>query len=159
MGKAVNPDKIIPEPCKSHSDILNSNEALKLVESLESVTLAAQNHYNDFNLHHVVNVVMQTLFAANKMIDYHKPWALAKETDNLEAQQKLKAVLALGLESARVGSLILMPIIPRLTCHLLDFLNVPYNSRTWNNSKYLNTGRNDTIMPKQQDFSFFQKIR
>ncbi|XP_057336480.1 methionine--tRNA ligase, mitochondrial [Microplitis mediator] len=159
MGKALNPDKIIPEPCKSHSDILNSNEALKLVESLESVTLAAQNHYNDFNLHHVVNVVMQTLFAANKMIDYHKPWALAKETDNLEAQQKLKAVLALGLESARVGSLILMPIIPRLTCHLLDFLNVPSNSRTWNNSKYLNTGRNDTITPKQQDFSFFKKLR
>ncbi|KAH0554754.1 hypothetical protein KQX54_012562 [Cotesia glomerata] len=160
MGKALNPGKIIPEPCERHAKTLGSDEALKLVESLENLSSIAHNHYNDFNLHSVVDIVMQSLFFANKMIDHHKPWALAKQTDNSEAQEKLESVLALGLEAARLGSLILTPIIPRLTSHLLDFLNVPSNARMWDNTKYLNTGRNNQInTPKQQDYAFFKKLR
>ncbi|XP_074095815.1 methionyl-tRNA synthetase, mitochondrial isoform X2 [Cotesia typhae] len=161
MGKALNPDKIIPEPCVHHAETLASDEALRLVESLENVSSIAYDYYNDYNLHLVVDIVMQSLFLANKMIDHHKPWVLAKETENLQAEEKLDSVLALGLEAARIGSLILTPIIPRLTYHLLDFLNVPSNARMWDNSKYLNTGRNNNQInpPKQQDYAFFKKLR
>ncbi|CAD6208061.1 GSCOCG00010335001-RA-CDS [Cotesia congregata] len=159
MGKALNPGKIIPEPCVRHAETLGSDEALKLVESLENLSSVAHNHYNNFNLHSVVDTVMQSLFLANKMIDHDKPWTLAKQTDNPEAQKKLESVLALGLEAARLGSLILTPIIPQLTSHLLDFLNVPSNARMWDNTKYLNTGRNDQINTPKQDYAFFKKLR
>lgn len=163
MGKALNPGKIIPEPCVRHAETLGSDEALRLVESLENLSSIAYDYYNDYNLHSVVDIVMQSLFLANKMIDHHKPWTLVKETENnLQAEEKLESVLALGLEAARLGSLILTPIIPRLTCHLLDFLNVPSNARMWDNSKYLNTGRNTNQIiniPKEQDYAFFKKLR
>ncbi|XP_034937824.1 methionine--tRNA ligase, mitochondrial-like [Chelonus insularis] len=162
MGKAVNPQKIVPEPHIDHINILNSDEAKKLAESLHLLSSTAQHHYEDFNLHRVVDSVMQTLFLANKMIECQKPWVLAKEklSNNQDSSRKLEAALALGLEAARIASLVLLPIIPRLSSELLNFLDVPNSARMWDNCKYLNTGRKNVCEnDKQENFAFFAKLK
>ncbi|KAK0159260.1 hypothetical protein PV328_010157 [Microctonus aethiopoides] len=162
MGKSVNPHGIIPEPKADDIDILNSDEAHELIQHLENLPTIAESAYNEYNLHRVVDSVMQTLFAANKMFECHQPWILAKEINtNEKAQMKLNAVISLGLEAARISSLILLPIVPRLISNLLDSLSVPSSARMWCNCKYLNTGRKSTDVfgLKRENALFFKRIK
>lgn len=140
MGSAVNPQGIIPEPSITHKDILSTEEADSLMKSLQSLPAVAQGAYEDYNFHQVVDAVMSTLRCANKMVEHHKPWALIKQND-AASLRKLEAVLALGLESARVSAVILRPIVPRLTDNLLRHLKVPLDSRQWSNTEFSNSGR------------------
>uniref|UniRef100_A0A6V7IBZ4 Methionine--tRNA ligase, mitochondrial n=1 Tax=Bracon brevicornis TaxID=1563983 RepID=A0A6V7IBZ4_9HYME len=160
MGKAVNPRGEIPEPSAAHKHILNSDEAANLIESLENLSSLAQQSYVDFNFHHVVDAVMNTLRCANKMVEHHKPWSLAKESDE-EAAKRLEAVLALGLESARIGALILYPIVPGLMSNLLDYLRVPRDSRYWGNTSFCQSGRGHLKNDEEdaEKLIFFKRLR
>ncbi|XP_011298070.1 methionine--tRNA ligase, mitochondrial [Fopius arisanus] len=140
MGRAVNPRGATPEASIIHKDILGTEEAKNLVESLHRLPGTAQSAYQDFNFHQVVDAVMNSLRCANKMIEHHKPWALVKLNDE-KSMTQLEAVLALGLESVRVSALILLPIVPRLAHNLLSHLDIPMDSRQWINTEFSRTGR------------------
>ncbi|XP_071627826.1 methionine--tRNA ligase, mitochondrial isoform X2 [Temnothorax longispinosus] len=129
-GKAVNPSKEFPDPAK-YWNVLQSEVADETREALKSVSKKARESYEEYNLHHVVDAVMSMLHCANKMVAYHEPWQLKKRVDDANSIEELKAVIALALESSRIGALILYPIMPRLSSSLLDFLNIPKENRTW----------------------------
>lgn len=162
MGKIVNPQGIIPQLDDKHLQLLNSNDAINLVNNLKSLSSLTKEAYEDFNLHHVVDFTMTSLRLSNKMIETHKPWELVKNINENNNFNKLEAVLALGLESVRISSLILNPIIPKLTTNLLDYLQVPIDARKWNNTNFLITGKlkdhsyqnNDT-----KNMIFFEKLK
>ncbi|KAF7998327.1 hypothetical protein HCN44_009725 [Aphidius gifuensis] len=162
MGKIVNPQGIIPQLDDKHLQLLKSNDAINLVNSLKSLSSLTQEAYEDFNLHHVVDFTMNSLRLSNKMIETHKPWELVKNINENNNFNKLEAVLALGLESVRISSLILNPIIPKLTSNLLDYLQVPIDARKWNNTNFLITGKlkdhryqNDDV----KNMIFFKKLK
>lgn len=155
----INSQKEIPNP-KLFADVLKSEQALKVKENLESLKATAEKNYNSFNVHHVVDAVMTTLHSANQMFDYHKPWALRKLTSDSEAEKELKAVISLTLETVRVSALVLHPVIPKLTSDLLDFLLVPQENRTWEDTTpaYLETSPSENRY-YTKDCIFFEKIR
>ncbi|XP_015110982.2 methionine--tRNA ligase, mitochondrial [Diachasma alloeum] len=160
MGRAVNPRGVIPEASMSHKDVLGTEEAENLVESLHCLPALAQEAYEAYNFHQVVDAVMGTLRCANKMIEHHKPWALVRLDDDASLD-KLEAVLALGLESTRVSALILHPIIPRLTENLLYHLQIPTDSRQWRNTEFSRSGRvtEGFAQKRLNSLIFFKRIK
>lgn len=130
MGKTVNPSREFPDPAK-YWNVLRSQAADQTREALESVGKKTRESYEEYNLHYVVDAVMNMLFCANKMISYHEPWQLRKRMDDADSMRELKAVISLALESSRIAALILYPIMPKLSSSLLDFLNIPKENRTW----------------------------
>ncbi|KAK2583803.1 hypothetical protein KPH14_009702, partial [Odynerus spinipes] len=128
-GKVVNPWAEVPNPAE-YDGVLKSDIAIKTIKSIEHLGENAQSHYEEFNLHRVVDVTMSVLHMANQMIDHHQPWKLRKNLDNQDTVTELKAVIALALECTRISTLILYPIVPRLANNILDFLLVPKENRT-----------------------------
>lgn len=133
MGKTVNPSREFPDLVR-YWNVLQSQVADEVREVLESAGTEARENYEEYNLHRVVDVVMNVLHCANRMVTYHEPWKLRKQVDNVDSMNELKAVISLTLESSRIAALILYPIIPQLSSGLLDFLNVPKNNRMWTNT-------------------------
>lgn len=158
-GDLINPRKEIPNP-KLFADVLKSEQALELKKNLESLQSTAEKNYKSFNVHHALDAVMATLHSANQMFDYHKPWALRKNTSDPKIANELKAVISLTLESVRISALILHPVIPKLTSDLLDFLQVPQENRTWQDATpaYLEKLSHDD-RHYIKDCKFFEKIR
>lgn len=71
----------------------------------------------------------------------NEPWKLISKNKSplsIEAQQRLDTILYVTLESLRISSLLLQPIMPTTTEKILDRLGVPINER---NSDYFKFGR------------------
>src|SRR3546814_18794095 len=63
---------------------------------------------------------------ANRYIDEHKPWVLAKQQG---ADAQLQAVCAQGLNLFRVLAMALAPVLPAMARGIEDFLDAPLT--TW----------------------------
>nr|XP_034193653.1 methionine--tRNA ligase, mitochondrial-like isoform X2 [Osmia lignaria] len=158
FGKSINPKGIIPDPVEC-INILKSDIALKNIKALEEVSEKAGKFYQVYHVHHVIESTMEVLHLANQMLNHHKPWVLNKSKD-LNSAKEQEAVIALALESVRVAALILYPIIPNLASNLLDFLQIPIENRTWEDTKPLNL-RSSLNGEKHvsRDVLFFKKIK
>lgn len=159
-GKAINPSKEFPDPGK-YWNVLQSQAADEIREALESVGKKAGESYDEYNLHHVVDAVMNMIHSANKMVAYHEPWQLKKRVDDADSIKELKAVISLALESSRIAALILYPIIPRLSSGLLDFLNVPKENRMWTDTtpEFFNGKSAKERRIEHNNVILFKKIR
>jgi len=159
-GKAVNPSKEFPDPAK-YWNVLQSQVADETREALKSVSRKARESYEEYNLHHVVDAVMNMLHCANKMVAYHEPWQLRKQVDDADSLEELKAVISLALESSRIGALILYPIVPRLSSSLLDFLNIPKHNRMWTDTtpEFFNNSSIKERHIEHNNLILFKKIR
>ncbi|XP_011702853.1 PREDICTED: methionine--tRNA ligase, mitochondrial [Wasmannia auropunctata] len=159
-GKAVNPSKEFPDPAR-YWNVLRSQVADETREALKSVGEKARESYEEYNLHHVVDAVMSMLHSANKMVAYHEPWQLRKRVDDADSIEELKAVISLALESSRIGALILYPIVPRLSSGLLDFLNIPKESRTWADTapEFFSSNSTKDRRIERNNLILFKKIR
>ncbi|XP_014221640.1 methionine--tRNA ligase, mitochondrial-like [Trichogramma pretiosum] len=133
-GKVVNPNGEIPS-VSVYGKTLKSEQAEKLRKNIESLGDSAKQQYESFMIHHAADVVLETLRSANQMVEYHKPWQLAKESDNESSSEELKAVIALAMEAVRVGAIALQPVVPKLSGKLLDSLRVPNHARKWKDTK------------------------
>lgn len=159
-GKTINPSREFPEPAR-YWNILQSQIANETKEALESVGSKARESYEEYNLHHVVDAVMNMLHSANGMVAYHEPWHLRKQVDDANSTMELKAVISLALESSRIAALILYPIMPRLSNNLLDFLNIPKENRTWADTapEFLNNSDAKERYVEHNNVILFKKIR
>lgn len=76
-------------------------------------------------------------------------------------QKDLDVVLHMTLETIRICSIILLPIIPSMSTKLLDKLLIPENRRTWYFTSYI-SWQNDMILETRNISSekllLFQKI-
>lgn len=132
---------------RSHGEIVE-----KLLES--TITLAAQSKslYEEVSFHALVDTVMAHLHLTNNFFETLTPWKMAKDVNQTEA---LNCTLLLTMESLRVASIILQPLIPNLSGQLLDKLNVRPGDRQWANAEKLSwdegafEGRqlNDSVSP------------
>lgn len=77
---------------------------------------------------------MAHLHLTNNFFEKLTPWKMAKD---VKQEEELNATLLLTMESLRVASIILQPLIPNLTAQLLDKLNVPLEERKWSNAEKL----------------------
>ena len=78
-------------------------------------------HYRSFNHGRAIEAVMSVLRQANSFVQTHQPWLLAKSLDR-DDRAALDCILHVGLESARVATLALSPVIPGLSCRITERL-------------------------------------
>ncbi|XP_017892573.1 methionine--tRNA ligase, mitochondrial-like [Ceratina calcarata] len=160
FGPAINPNKVLHNSAE-YADILESDVARRNISSLEDLGEKAKKHYEEYNLHHAIEAVMDTLHITNQMFEYHQPWCLIKCKDP-DSLKELEAVISLALENLRVAALVLHPIIPKLTSELLEFLQVPMERRTWNDTKplHLTSASHSTRRHvPSENIMFFRKIK
>ncbi|WP_256646773.1 methionine--tRNA ligase [Thermomonas paludicola] len=98
--------------------LLDAAQYARFVAELEQITAAYERN-------EAATALRQTMALAdeaNKFIDEHKPWVLAKQ-DGAEAQ--LQAVCTQGLNLFRILAVALKPVLPRTCAQAEGFLDAP----------------------------------
>ncbi len=67
-----------------------------------------------------IRLIMDCADQVNQYIDHHKPWALAKDPDNLP---QVQSICSMGINLFRVLITYLKPVLPAMTAHAELFLN------------------------------------
>jgi len=149
---ALNPSQELPSlPLHLNQ---HSKSCLEMIYSLPSDCLG---HFQDFRFNIGVDTIMKALRCINAFIQECKPWQLKKE-NNLE---QLNQVLFVSLESVRVSSILLQPLVPRTSTLVLNKLNSPSEERSWkdaystpnslvSNPRSLSTG-SSVVFPRIQN--------
>nr|XP_026489595.1 methionine--tRNA ligase, mitochondrial [Vanessa tameamea] len=128
-GVALNPRHELPPP-HAHElrDVARREPAARLLRALEHLPEICHQHYSSYQFYKGVDAVIHVLHLANLFFETMKPWELKKKP---EGQKELDVVLHITLETLRICSIILQPIIPSLSGRLLDKLQVPRDCRYW----------------------------
>ncbi|XP_077289916.1 methionyl-tRNA synthetase, mitochondrial [Arctopsyche grandis] len=155
----LNPRQEFPQLHYDEFRKMKENEAThKLISLVENLSETCFRHYDNYDFYKVVDCVIAALHSANLFFSEYKPWELRK---SLETQKDLDVVLHLTLETIRICSIILLPIIPNMSTKLLDKLLIPEEYRTWYFTEYI-SWQNDMILETRNISSkkllLFQKI-
>ena len=100
----------------------NVNEELdnKFIESINSIFKEYKEDFDTLHICDGINKVMDLLRKSNKYIDETMPWILAKDDSK---KDKLETVLFNLLESIRVSSILLSPIMPSTSKKIENQIN------------------------------------
>ncbi|KAF2897537.1 hypothetical protein ILUMI_08640 [Ignelater luminosus] len=140
-SNSLNPNQVFPKiDSEAFQTIASMDVTKKLIESVIGLPDTCQQHYSDFNFYKVVDATIATLHIANLFFETLKPWELRKNVNSLN---ELNVVLHITMESLRICSIILQPIIPNLTEHILNKLNIHKDERFWSFTKYHSWNNNN----------------
>lgn len=117
-GKKINPTGMVPS--FESVDCTAGSEEAELAAKVQATAEQVPGMYEQVKFGEGIDAVMLLLKAANVYFDTAKPWELAREPDNAEAQAKLRSVIYMSLECLRVSGVLLQPVIPGLAGRLLD---------------------------------------
>jgi len=92
-----------------------------LIVGGQQIAELVQEAYEQRDTARVVRHVMAYADMVNVFVDYHKPWALAKQEDE---EQRLKDVCSTCIEAFRLLTIYLKPVLPTLAIEVEAFLNV-----------------------------------
>ncbi|XP_037824487.1 methionine--tRNA ligase, mitochondrial-like, partial [Lucilia sericata] len=161
-AKSLNPRQIYPRVHTAQlRDILKTDSARHLWDSLEQLDAKCTQHYNDRNFYMVADCVMSTLHAANSFFETSRPWELKLKTITEDSKRikiplpqcdenalRLETIMAMTMDTLRLCGIVLQPLLPQLSTRLLDKLGVPWNQRLWKNLKdHFGLVANDVIEP------------
>lgn len=155
-GKAINPNLNYPELNLTAIENLSSesNYFFELKNKLEDLSNIVKNHYEELNFYKGIDEIIATLQCCNRFFEYSKPWELAKHDVD-----KLACVLHITMETLRISTLALQPIVPVLADQLLTKLNV--SNRNWNQIIPSWKDENIIINPtnlKKENIVLFKKL-
>ncbi|PVU91755.1 hypothetical protein BB560_006106 [Smittium megazygosporum] len=112
------------------------NQDLDLHNNLLELPSIIEGLYKDANFSKVLVSLNQTLSLANKHFSNNEPWNLTKNSDPSNPSDRLTTVGFYSLETIRIVSILLSPIIPTKSSQILDTLNTPNDQRSWKFSKF-----------------------
>jgi len=127
-GKIINPEQKLPS-WNEHSLALCSQASRDLMSQAESLAAEVHKHYEDFNYYLGIDSIMDFLRNSNSLQSEEEPWKLVKTGDT----DKAMVLNLLGLESLRIASILLQPVIPNLSDVILTKLGV--TNRRWSDSQ------------------------
>ncbi|GAB1599413.1 methionine--tRNA ligase, mitochondrial-like [Argonauta hians] len=125
---SVNPSQIFPA---LDSDALNtyfSPQAQQAFSQLQELPGYVDLHYAKYSIYKALDKISATLRWSNALMQHHKPWELVKHSDQ---KKHLETLLHITMETLRICSLLLLPVIPRLSSKLLNRLGIPLENQTW----------------------------
>ena len=94
----------------------------KLIEQTDVLTKDLRNLMNNQNLNNYIKSVINISFLTNKYINDEEPWKLKND------KEKMSNILHLSLEQIAKISILLNPIIPKVTTKVLEALNINLKS-------------------------------
>ncbi|KAF9917856.1 methionyl-tRNA synthetase [Linnemannia zychae] len=124
---ALNPSAKTPkQPTSLHPDDKVLHEKL---EALPSIYDEAMSNYRT---NHATQAIFEMLAEANAHFSHLEPWKLVKDPAQ---HDRLEAALWYAMESVRMATLLLQPIMPTKTAEILDHLNIQKDERSWEHAK------------------------
>ncbi len=99
-----------------------SADGAALLQALRQARPGLEQHYEQREFGKAVRDIMALCDRVNAYVDAHKPWELAKQPDQTE---RLHDVCSACIESFRILTLYLQPILPRLAADVAHFLMLP----------------------------------
>ena len=122
----LNPDQIFPGFDLEIFDSRSRDIDKEMWMNLRKLSTIVAGHYDDFNIYKALEVIMTQLHLANGFLHFHKPWELVKDPAEKEW---LYTVLHVTMETLRVCSMLLQPVIPTLADTVLSRLSIPMAER------------------------------
>jgi len=115
-----------------YSDILESEHVLqnKIIDLVELF----KKHFSATEFSKALSVVIEIVSLINKYIDTQEPWSLAKN----ENTSRLSTVLRTSLESIRVVSFLIYPVMPKSSLKILESLGFQEESLSFSPEKINN---------------------
>ncbi|XP_038219661.1 methionine--tRNA ligase, mitochondrial [Zerene cesonia] len=148
-GAALNPRAefpALPDPHAAGAAQLARCRSLQptqaLMRELELLPEICHKHYTNYQFYKAVDAVIRVLHLANLFFETLKPWELKKKP---ECQKELDVVLHITLETLRICSIILQPIVPDIAKMVLDRLLIPENARNWNDCEVPSWNLKDAV--------------
>ncbi|KAI9138115.1 tRNA synthetases class I (M)-domain-containing protein [Paraphysoderma sedebokerense] len=142
---SLNPECVVPTPFVNHFGA-EEKKMLKILDELpDQFAKYIQNH--DYSKS--VSLITQVLGDTNKYFQAAQPWTLvgaptsapdcssssSLNSNSVPNQVRLANTIFITLETIRVCSLLLQPVIPSSAGTLLDWLNVSKEHRNWEDTR------------------------
>lgn len=126
---AINPDQIIPTCFSSKVDYSTSIQ----LKRLDDLKATCETYYDYGDYYKAVDEIMSVIRVANSLYEVAKPWILVKELGTSEdARIQHSNIQALTFETLRICSLLLQPIVPKISKKALNRMSV--SDRNWSDA-------------------------
>lgn len=138
-GVAINKTQVFPS-----AKTLRKFETLassKIESDVRALPDLCFEHYSNGNYNRGIEEMMRVSRNVNNLYQEIMPWKLVKLKSEIERWEWIQF---LTLESLRVMSILLQPIIPMTMARALDTLGIPEDQRSWSHSKFNDGKLKDT---------------
>lgn len=157
-GEAINPKQEIPEAMLISDDL---GQIQELLVKLGDLARKCEQNYDQADFYKGVDDIMSVLRLNNKIYEDTQPWKLVKEIDqDPNSLTKYHNLQAVTFEVLRVCSILLQPIVPKLSREVLRCLNV--GKYSWQDAQVnLDFGDSNQTrnLATRRDFILFRRIR
>ncbi|KAG9510559.1 Methionine--tRNA ligase, mitochondrial, partial [Fragariocoptes setiger] len=160
-AKAINTTQIVPTSLKC------SNISSTLGPKTEELTLRlailadeCDQHYSVANFYRGLDQIMACLRLANVIFHEKQPWVLVKEGGHRN-NSTIHDLLVLMIECLRICSIVMEPIVPRLSQKIYKKLG--FQNTSWSDAKMRDLNRieseSDRSINNESDAILFRRIR
>lgn len=135
-ASTINPGRVIP---KSFIDS-PSSRAQEVMDNLGQLAKQCEEHFENADFYKGADKIMSVLRLVNGIYEDTKPWKLVKVMHSDHESFKIYFDLqALTFETLRICSILLQPIVPKISASALDLMNC--KNRSWKDAQFsLNYG-------------------
>ncbi|CAK5090372.1 unnamed protein product [Meloidogyne enterolobii] len=129
LNPRLNPSKHYPirtdtnELLAHFDDEMSKATAKQLIEKLETLPEIATEHYDNQNIHRVLDLLVELVQLANLLFQQYEPWKI------VNAQKKVDSNLFITYETVRLTAIYLQPVTPDFADRLLSILGIPHTDR------------------------------
>lgn len=125
-SKKINPSQTVPLNLSDKPDML---EILELKQRLEECSNVCSDYFDEGDFYKGIDEILTILRSANQIYQMAQPWTLVNHAD-----AKYHDVQAITFETLRISSILMQPIVPKLSSLVLARLNV--DQRAWTDARY-----------------------
>ncbi|OAQ33816.1 hypothetical protein K457DRAFT_122258 [Linnemannia elongata AG-77] len=122
---ALNPSNKVPQQ-PSADNVHPDDKALH--EKLEALPGLVDEAMANYRTTHATQAIFDMIAEANANFTHCEPWNLVKDP---ASHDRLQTVLWYAMESTRLATLLLQPIMPTKTAEILDRLDIRKDERSW----------------------------
>ncbi|XP_067949721.1 methionine--tRNA ligase, mitochondrial-like [Watersipora subatra] len=150
-SKSINKQQTYPPLDLDVHERVEEDGWKELMADLDLLPGLVSQHYEEYNFYKAVDCIMLQLRKSNGFMESQRPWEL-KDNPVL-----LDTVLHIVMENLRVCGILLQPIIPNLSCTLLDRLGIPKGARQVEDLLPLSCHREARML--QEGSPLYQRIK
>lgn len=126
-GKTINPGQIIPKSLVKMDEMEQFDE---LIDELRRLVPYCEEHFENADFYKGIDQIMAVLRLNNRIYEGAEPWKLVKSiSTNPESFKVYHNLQAITFETLRVCSILLQPIVPKLSNRALSCMRV--QDRSW----------------------------
>lgn len=127
---AINPDQTIPTQLTNNA----SQPVIEIQQRLIELTGNCEKHYECADFYKGIDDIMSVLRINNALYESTKPWKLVKELClNSKSYEEYSNLQTITFEVLRICSILLQPIVPRMSSLALDRMDIRH--RSWSDTK------------------------